>query len=170
MSALYSIAAYLVALFLIIFGLSNGGMISGLFFAASLAFLCIGYVVPRSIKPSTIGNVHFKVVNGISITYLTLTIFFIALALLSGVSIDVVGKHIFTPFNLDFKRLCCLDGGLFVRYTFYGLAFLIAISFYISGSTEKKSLRTLGTTLGIFSVLLWYGLAFLFFLISGLGH
>ena len=170
LNATYGMFLYAAALFLIITGLTSSWIILALCLPVSLACLYIGYILNRPKKVSILNDMRFRVLNGVAILYLTLTIFFLVVGLSFGMSIEIMAKFIFFPFSLDLTQRCCVNGALYIRYVFYGLVFLIALFYFVSGCATRKFVRILGTIFGVISVMLWYILAIMVFLTTSLGH
>jgi hypothetical protein len=113
---------------------------------------------------------NFNFINGISISYFSIGLLCIVFGLIFGINISLLVQHIFTPYTLDFYHLCCLDRGIFVKYLFCGIFGFIIIFYIVCGLTKRKWLHISAIVLGVSTVLIWYGLAFIFLIISGLEH
>ena len=169
---IYSYLAALILVFVVRF-LNGYPLLSIIAFYLSLFFLLLGSRIAATQSSTGKEGTGFKFINGVAITYVTLTLFFFGLSIALGMKpsdTNELNVFLFTPFNLDFKRICCLDGGHFVSYGLYAIALLIAISYTTSGYANNKYIRATANFFGISLVLLWYALVLLLFLISGLQH
>lgn len=108
-------------------------------------------------------NVVFK-------TYWLITLVLFGCGLWFKVYFSVLVTFIFTPWALDFTRLCCTNGGEVVAGVFIGLQCLMIGGYLGAALAASRGWRLAAGSLGVVAVILWYLLVLLFFLISGLEH